>query len=99
LLLGDLSKEARALKSGMIGPMVRMKFPNRDVPIPNFVREVHEEKNVDAARLVLDQITKAQELGLPIDPEWLHESLEIPKPKETTADVQGAEPEKVEDES
>ena len=89
------------LRSSLFKWMTMLAFPNRDAPVPHFKRKVIESKNLDEARLRMEQLAMARERGLMVDDDFLYESLDIPKPKPkaTTADVGGDEAEEVQDES
>lgn len=81
ILLADVAAEAEMVREQVLRPLVRFRWPGRNVPIPQFKRTLSEETNIEAARLRLDQITKAQELGLAMDTDWLYQALDIPRPK------------------
>lgn len=88
ILLSDIRQEATAIKYGIIAPMVQLRFPNKDVPLPVFKRVLHETRYVEGERLTMDQITLAKELGMPLDQDWLYEALSIPKPVEEVPSTQ-----------
>jgi len=81
LLMSDIKTEARMIRQALIRPMCLLKWPRREIPLPHFVREVHEVKNLDAERLSLEQLRAAKEFGLPVDEDEQYRMLNIPKPK------------------
>jgi len=85
ILVSDLRNEAAMLRKQLIAPIVALRMPGRDVPLPHFRRKVIEEKNLDAARLDLDKLRLATELGLPVDDDVKYELLGIAKPVEEEA--------------
>lgn len=81
LLISDIKNEARMIRQSLIRPMCLLKWPRREVPLPHFVREVHQAKDLEAERLSLDQLRAANEFGLDVDADVRYEMLGIPKPK------------------
>lgn len=80
LRTADLMAEAATIEQQIIRPMVRLKFPGDDVPIPTFRRKVYEPRDVDAERLSLEQLAFAANQGLTVNTAWLYDTLHIPKP-------------------
>jgi phage gp29-like protein len=102
LLLSDMKSEARILRSSLFKWMTMLGFPNKDAPVPHFKRKVIESKNIEEARLRMDQLAMARERGLMVDDDFLYETLDIPKPKPrvTTAEADADDQtEDVQDES
>jgi len=81
LLYSDIKKEGRMIRQSLIRPMCLLKWPRREVPLPHFVREVHEVKDLDAERLSLEQLRAAKEFGLLVDEDEQYRMLNIAKPK------------------
>jgi phage gp29-like protein len=82
ILLGDIDNEANIIDRCVIEPMVSIKFPGRDVPLPHFNRVVIEAKNLEADKLNMERIRLANELGLEMDDEEKYQFLGITKPKQ-----------------
>lgn len=76
----DLRAEASCIRKQLIRPMVALKYPGRDAPIPVFVRKTYEARDVESERLTLDQLEFARTERLTVNSDWLYESLNIPKP-------------------
>lgn len=87
LLLGDLRGEARMVRGQVFRPMVELKFPTRDMPLPLWRRKVHEPRDVESERVNLEQLRLAQELGLPITTKEAYEKLDLVRPKSVTMEV------------
>lgn len=85
LLMSDIRNEARMIRESLIRPMCLLKWPRRAVPLPHFVREVHEAKDLDGERLALDQLRAAREFGLRVDEDEQYRMLNIAKPKPVEA--------------
>lgn len=80
ILTSDAENEARFIREQIIRPMVRMRFPNIDAPVPVFVRKFQEAKDIESDRLAMDQVKLAQELGLPMDTAEIYDRLKLTKP-------------------
>lgn len=83
LLMSDLADEAATLRQQLLAPMTRFRFPGRDMPIPTFVREVEERKDVEGARLMLEQLRYAHDAGLPVVPREAYDRLGLTMPDDT----------------
>lgn len=81
ITLSDLANEREAIEDQMLTPMIRFRFPGRDLPIPRWERQVVEEQNLDAQRLAMEQIRLGRELGLSFDRDWAYDALKIPIPQ------------------
>lgn len=73
----DIKREARTIREQIIQPMVRLAFPNRDVPVPYF-RRVKPE-TVDRIKEA-ELIYKAQMASIEVPEAWARERTGIPKP-------------------
>jgi len=82
ILLDDLANEGQVIRNQVIRPLVAMKWPGRDVPMPVFVRKLIETKNIDADRLALEQVRAAKELGLRMDDAEVYERLGLTMPED-----------------
>ena len=80
ILFGDIAAEARFVRSDIIEPMVRLRFPRSGAPIPHYVRKLEEATDVDGQRLRMEQIRLAMELKLPLDVAQLYDDLDFEKP-------------------
>jgi len=79
----DLQCEARTVRNQLIGPMVELRFPGRDAPLPVFRRRKPE--TID--RLREAQVMRAaQGAGVAIPRDWAYKRLDIPRP-ESAEDV------------
>lgn len=78
----DIGKERRTIGRQIIRPMVRMRFPGKDVPLPKFMRQIAELRDLDAERLNLEKLKHLREAGLPVDREVEYEMLGVPMPKD-----------------
>ncbi len=78
----DISKERRTVQSQIIRPMVRLRFPGKDVPLPKFMRQIAELRDLDAERLNLEKLKHLREAGLSVDREVEYEMLGVPMPKD-----------------
>jgi len=78
----DIKPEACAIRKQLIRPMVQLKYPGRDAPIPVFVRKTYEARDIESERLTLEQLGFAQKEKLVVNSDWLYESLNIPRPEE-----------------
>jgi len=83
ITLSDIHNEAETVRGQVLRPMVRIRWPQQNRPVPHFKRQVVEDQDLDNRRLRLDELRFAREVGLPLDRIWLHEELRIPVPKET----------------
>lgn len=81
LLASDMMAESDNIEANILRPMIMGKFPDRpDMPIPWFRRKLIEKKNIEAERLMLDQLEFAARRGMHIDDNVLYERLNIPIP-------------------
>jgi phage gp29-like protein len=80
LLASDLRAEAGCYREQLFRPMIRLKYPGRDIPIPIFKRETSVIRDIDTDRMRLEQLAFAAQQGLPVPRRWLYESLGIPRP-------------------
>jgi phage gp29-like protein len=101
ILLSDLRKEARCIRSQVLRPMTLMKFPRKDVPIPHFKRTVIESKSVDADRLGLERLKIAKELGVSLSADQVYEWLGTtpPEPGKEFGAAKFEQPEDTEDDA
>lgn len=81
IMLGDVKNERRLIEQQVLRPMVRLRWPGAGRATPKWTRRIIEAKNLDADRLVMEQIRLAREAGLPIDNDDLYEMLRVPIPK------------------
>lgn len=83
ITLSDLKAEARMIREQVLRPMIRFRWPGKDMPVPHFKRAIVEETNIEADRLMLEKLRYMQETGRSVDDDWVYESLGIPQPKQT----------------
>jgi len=88
--LSDINGERRTIEKGVLRQMVGLRWPGRPMPIPNFKRKIVEDRNLESERLDLEQLQKARDFGLAIDPEVMYERLRIPPPKQPTPEAVNA---------
>ena len=81
ITLHDIKTERRTIERYVIGPMVRLKWPGKKVPAPEFKRRIFESRNLDAERLNLEKLRYADERILPLDEADVYELLNLPMPK------------------
>lgn len=81
LTVSDIANEADVVDDQIIRWIVRFRWPQQDVPIPHWVREVEQPVNLDADRLVLDKLRFMAERNLSVDPDWIYNALGIAQPK------------------
>jgi phage gp29-like protein len=82
LLTSDIRIEAGMVRAQIIEPMCRYRWPNRQIPLPEFERVIPE--TVD--RLIEMQIMEgAQRLGVSVPRGWALERLGIPPLKDGDA--------------
>jgi hypothetical protein len=67
--------------------MVDLKFPGRDAPIPQFVRQLFDRRDVESKRLDMEQVRLMLELGLPMAVDEVYERLEFTKPDSVVEDT------------
>jgi phage gp29-like protein len=72
----DIQAEARTVREQILAPMVRCKFPGRDVPVPYFERTVPEDSLQVAAR-----VAAWQRVGLRVPADWARSQSGIPEPE------------------
>lgn len=82
LLASDLRSEAGCLREQLFRPMIELRFPGRDVPIPIFRRETSAIEDIDSKKLRLEQLAFAATQGLVVPRKWLYDALSIPRPAE-----------------
>ena len=82
ILISDIKAERSMIRNQLIAPLVRLAFPNKKVPVPEFQRKIIETKNLDSDRLELEKLKYMDERGLPVDEAVIYERLGFPKPKE-----------------
>ena len=87
LLKSDIMAEAMCIREQLLRPMVELKFPGRDAPVPYFVRNIDKGRDVEGERLDLDKIEKAKSLGMTVQTDWLYETMGIPKPETDLPDT------------
>lgn len=80
ILSADIRGEAECLREYLFRPMVELRFPGRDMPIPVFRRKLVTKRDADGERLDLDQLRAAKEFGLPIDEDQAYEKLRLMRP-------------------
>jgi phage gp29-like protein len=80
LLASDLRGEATCLREQLFRPMIALKFPGRDMPVPIFKRETSVIRDIDSDKLRLEQLTFAASQGLEVPRKWLYDALGIPRP-------------------
>lgn len=83
LLKADLRAEAPCIRNQILAPMVALKFPGKEAPVPYFVRKIEGGRDLDGEQSDREIIKIAQELELEVMTEWLYGALHIPKPKVT----------------
>lgn len=80
LLFADISSERRTVSQQVIRPMLKLKFPGKEMPMPRWIREVPERRDIEAERLDLDQLRFAAENGVRLDKQIIYERLRLPEP-------------------
>ena len=87
----------RVLREQLVRPMVEMKYPRQDVPVPYLKFETKDEVNVEAARLEIDRMKAAREFGVRLDDDWMMKALEVQgevvEPKPQVSEDEPAPPE------
>lgn len=91
LLMGDLQAEARFIEQQILKPMVRLRWPGLDAPMPRFVRTLKEKIDTDVQRLNMERIRLAIELGLNLERGQVYDLLELRRPVDES-DTVGAPP-------
>lgn len=81
LLASDLQAEAACIRRQVLAPMVALKFPGRDAPVPVFKRKTYAQRDVESERLTLDQLRFARESGIRIDEDVIYGKLSLPRPE------------------
>lgn len=81
LLKSDIRAEAPCIRNQILAPMVALKFPGREAPVPYFVRKIEGGRDIEGEQSDREIVKLAQELGLEVMTEWLYSALRIPKPK------------------
>lgn len=81
LLASDLMAEATTIRNQLLAPMVELKYPGRNAPVPIFKRITYVGRDVESERLTLDQLRFARESGLRIDEAVIYEKLDLPRPE------------------
>lgn len=87
LLASDIRAEAATLREQLFRPMVRLKWPGRDIPIPIWKRDTSAIIDIDARKLALEQVAFAASQELPVPRKWLYDMLNIPRPSNDDAVV------------
>lgn len=79
ITLADIHAEAAMYREQLLTPMVRFRFPGENLPVPQFVRQVAEDAQVEVQRLRMDQIKLWKELypDEPLDRDWVAEQLQV----------------------
>lgn len=80
LLASDLRAEANCLREQLFRPMIELKYPGQDMPVPIFKRETAVIRDIDTDKLRLEQLTFAASQGLAVPRRWLYDALGIPRP-------------------
>ena len=81
LLIADIQDEKQMLREQVIRPIVELKWPNKKMPLPHFVRRVFETKNLDEERLNIEKLTYMDGRNLRVDDDVVYDMLGIPQPK------------------
>lgn len=82
LLLSDMQNEARCLRQSLLRPLARAKWPKKkELPVPHWERVLLERADTDEARLNLDRLRLANEMGMLLDEDTRYEWLGAPKPR------------------
>ena len=81
LTVSDIDNEAHVIDDQISRWIVRFRWPQQDVPVPHWVREVEQPVNLDADRLTLDKLRFMAERQLPVDDDWVYTALGIAQPK------------------
>lgn len=81
LTTNDIALEKRTIGRFVIAPMVRLRFPNKPVPMPTWHRIIEETRDLDGERMDMEQLRYAREFGLAIDPDDERKKLNLPMPK------------------
>lgn len=87
LLISDIQNEARVIRDKIFRPMLSLRFPGQDVPVPYFRRVLVEGRNIESEKLSLEQLRFAKEIGLALDRNTVYEKLSIPKPDQGSEDI------------
>lgn len=83
ILVADIKAEAACIQRQIIRPMVALKYPGMETPIPVFSRKMPDVRDVESERLTLSQMEFAAKERLTVNTDWVYESLGIPKPQIT----------------
>jgi phage gp29-like protein len=81
ILASDLQAEAYCVREQVLRPMVELKYPGKNAPIPCFHRKTSVRRDIELERLVLEQLAFAAKEGLTVNSDWLYDSLAIPRPE------------------
>ena len=81
LTVSDIDNEAHVIDDQISRWLVRFRWPQQDVPIPHWVREVEQPVNLDNDRLQLEKLAYMDSRGLRVDDDYVYSSLGIPQPK------------------
>jgi len=85
LLINDIEAEARTLEEQLFRPMIALKFPGRNVPVPKWTRILSDpvDQNTTATALV----TMTRDLGLKVTNRAAYDLLNVPRPPEVDLDA------------
>ena len=82
ILLSDIQQERRMIREGFLRQMVELRWPNKAMPVPHWVRDLVEPRNIDEERLDMERLNAANVHGLALDEDVKYELLGLPMPKE-----------------
>lgn len=88
---GDIAAEARCIRHQILRPMVEMKYPGRNAPVPYFVRKVEEGRDIEGEKLNLEKLRFARESAIRLDEDVIYENLGLPKPETAAPKDEGHE--------
>jgi phage gp29-like protein len=85
ITLSDMEQEEETIREQLLTPMCRFRWPDipfQKLPIPHFRRRKADTRDLDADRVMLEKLAYMRDRNLPVDDEFVYESLGIPVPKE-----------------
>ena len=80
ILFRDIKAEARFIRSNILTPMVRLRFPGQAKPVPHFTRVLKEETDVEGSRLRMDQARMMLDAKAPMLVDEFYEATGFTKP-------------------
>jgi len=91
ILKSDIQQEARMMREGFLRQIVELRWPNKVKPVPHWVRDLVEARDVAVEQLDLNRLRAAREFNMPLDPEVEYELAGLPMPKQRAIQPEPAE--------